>query len=213
METITFAKLVENAEAGVQLVKTDFQGNPVTGYWTGTTLINPSSQVMTYVYVTETKQLTAVGMENETDWRIKLGDNGSPATLNADNGLLFLKAAGEERKNYVSANRRADSTSNEFESFKRQAQEALSEWASDALDNNEKLLREFSEVMESVGLEGIKRKYVVSVSVTYTTEVEVEATSEEAARDEVDNNLSDYLYDAIDVSYYEDYNIDDVNEA
>ena len=209
METITFAKLVENAVAGTELVRTDFNGSEVRGYWTGETLSNFSGATMTYVYNCGTQKITAIDMESNTDWRIRLDDNGNPVRL-TDTGLILLAAAGEERKNYASATRRAENAVNEFDSFKRRAQSELTDWAVNNLTDEEDI-QQFSEMMESIGLEGIRRQYTVQVTVTYNVEVEVEATSEEAAREELDNNLSDYIYDAIDVSYYEDYSIEDVS--
>lgn len=209
METITFAKLVENAVAGVELVRTNWKGNEEFGIWTGKSDTN-NSVATSYVFISSEQNVQSVRLETETDWRIRMDSTG-PITLTGVSQLL-VEAVGAERLSYMSANRRYSNLEQRFEAFKREAQEALCEWGENNIDEGGKRT-EFSEMMEGLGLEGIKRNFTASVTISYVVEVEVEAASEDKAREEIDNNLSDYIYDKIDVSYYEDYNIDNIEEA
>jgi hypothetical protein len=61
--------------------------------------------------------------------------------------------------------------------------------------------------MEALGLEGRKKPYTVTIEVKYSIEVEVEASSEEAAVEMVDEDVSSYIADGIDIGYYEDVDI------
>jgi len=210
VETITFANLVENAVAGVELARTSWRGEEEFGIWTGKTDTH-NSLVMTYVFNSSAKMVQPVRADQETDWRIRLDSTNTPMTLTGVSQLL-VEAVGAERISYQSANRRCSNLEDQFNAFKRDAQDALAEWAVTHLDDDDKR-KELSEVMEELGLEGIKRSFTAVVNVTYVVEVEVEATSEDNAREEIDNNLSDYIYDKIDISYYEDYNIDNIEEA
>lgn len=87
-------------------------------------------------------------------------------------------------------------------------QSDLADWAESNLAAFECSYDELHELMQNNGLEGLKRKYTVTVHVNYTFEVEVEATSEDEARDLVDNDVYDYIRDNIDLSYYDDVDIE-----
>ena len=88
----------------------------------------------------------------------------------------------------------------------------LSEWANNNLDDSEPYYRELSELMQSHGLDGLKRAFTVTATITYTFEVEVIATDEDAARDEVDNDIQTHIGENLDVYYYDEVDLE-VNEA
>ena len=88
----------------------------------------------------------------------------------------------------------------------------LSEWANDNLDDSEPYYRELSEIMQNHGLEGLKRTFTVTARITYTFEVEVIAADEDAARDEVDNDIQTHIGEHLDVYYYDDVDLE-VNEV
>ena len=94
----------------------------------------------------------------------------------------------------------------------RRVQESLQsdlvEWADNYLTAGDSDYNDLNELMQNNGLEGLTRKFTVSVHVSYTFEVEVEATSEDEARDLVDNNVYDYISDNIELSYYDDVDIE-----
>jgi hypothetical protein len=94
----------------------------------------------------------------------------------------------------------------------RRVQESLQsdlvEWADNYLTAGDESHSELNELMQNNGLEGLTRKFTVTVHVNYTFEVEVEATSEDEARDLVDNDVYDYIRDNIDLSYYDDVDIE-----
>lgn len=210
METITFAKLVENAVPGTELVRSNWKDEKEYGIWTGKTWTFDGGRTVGYVYNKTQKSTAAATLESETDWSILKDSLERPLALSGD-GLLLAEAVGAERTEYVRMSRQRDAIQSEFDVFKRNAQEQLAEWATSELSDEK--TKEFSELLESIGLEGIKREYTAHVLVTYAVEFQVTASSEDDAREEVDNNLGDYIYDAIDVSYWEDYSIDNVEES
>ena len=91
-------------------------------------------------------------------------------------------------------------------------QSDLSEWANDNLDDSEYYYRELSEIMQNHGLEGLKRAFTVTATITYTLTVEVTATDEDAARDEVDNDIQTHIGENLDIYYYDNVDLE-VNEA
>lgn len=84
----------------------------------------------------------------------------------------------------------------------------LKAFAESNLEAGDDAYQELSELMVNNGLEGLKRTFKVTVQVRYEFEVEVEATDENEARDEVDNELYTYIQDNVDYSDYSDYDID-----
>ena len=87
-------------------------------------------------------------------------------------------------------------------------QQDLESWAEENLEVGDSNHQELSELMVNNGLEGLKRKFKVTVQVRFEFEVEVEASDEDAARDEVDNELYTYIQDNVDYSDYSDYDIE-----
>ena len=101
---------------------------------------------------------------------------------------------------------------NRLNNLKEGLQSDLSEWANDNLDDSEPYYHELSDIMQKHDLEGLKRTFTVTATVTYTFEVEVTATDEDAARDEVDNDIQTYIGDNLDMYYYDDVDLE-VREA
>lgn len=86
----------------------------------------------------------------------------------------------------------------QFSTLKAALQQDLASFAEGYLDSgDEAAYRELNELMQSNGLDGLKRSFSVTVRVTYEFEVEVEASDEDEARDEVDNNLTSYAQDNV----------------
>lgn len=208
---ITFGKLVENMVPGVQLVNNST--TPVSyGIWSGKSLTFNGTQYG-YYFNTDSRKVVSTSWDTITNWAISEHADGSPMCVDSLTTSL-VEAAAEERMDYIRANKRADVMETDLRKFKSNVQETLHDWAeSSGLDQDENSLREFNEMMEGLGLEGLKREFTVTVRVTYDVEITVEATSEENASYEVDNNLSDYIYDQIDVSYYDDYEITNISES
>lgn len=97
--------------------------------------------------------------------------------------------------------------------LKSSLQYDLKAWADNNLQPGDDDYKELSELMVENGLDGLKRSFTVSVRVTYEFEVEVDATDEDEARDEVDNNITTHVHE--NVSLYDtpdDYDLD-VSEA
>lgn len=82
-------------------------------------------------------------------------------------------------------------------SVQRSLQEDLTEFANSYLQSGDEDYKELSELMVNNGLEGLKRTFEVTVRVTYEFTVEVEATDEDEARDEVDNDITSYAEDNV----------------
>lgn len=83
----------------------------------------------------------------------------------------------------------------------------LAEWAGSNLDSSSDEYRELHEVMVNNGLDGLTRDFNVTVTVSFTVDVTLTATDEDAAREEVEDNLTDYLSDHIDLSYPDDVDV------
>lgn len=83
----------------------------------------------------------------------------------------------------------------ELAQLKQNLQRDLADWAEQNLTAGDDDYAELSELMVNNDLEGLKRKFAVTVRVTYEFVVEVEATDEDAAQDEVDNDIYSYASD------------------
>lgn len=206
----TFGQLVKDLPAGTSLVKklSDGSGSEALGIWTGESLYSNGSQ-FGLVYSQTAKQIQRVAWDTETEWTVERSLDGTPGAVGPET-LTLVRQIATLFSEKVGASARYERAYNDLYSFKSNAQAALTDWAESHIDEDSSEWTEFSEMLEEIGLEGLKKTYRVTVRVTYETEVEVEATSEDAARDEVDNNLSDYIYDTIDIGYYDDYSIESV---
>lgn len=96
----------------------------------------------------------------------------------------------------------------QIRSLKASLQFDLKEWAEQNLEAGDSDYQELHDLMVSNDLEGLKRTFTVTVRVSYDFEVEVEATDEDAARDEVDDDIHQYASDYVDVSSPDDYEIE-----
>ena len=211
MEEITFGKLMENVLPGTELVNNSVSPEQY-GIWTGKSLTLNERQYG-FIFNSTVKTMVSISWDTVSHWRIRENSDGSPICIGAVPTLL-AEAAGQQRSEMLLANRRAENLESQARRFKSNVQEALHNWAEQNIDlSDESKLSDFNEMMSDLDMEGLKQEYTVSITVTYSAEVTVEATSEENAREEVDNNLSDYLYDAIDVSYYEDYEIGHIEKS
>lgn len=215
METINFGKLVEDAVVGTQLIKiTGPDDSPVEEYgiWMNSRF-NVRDVAYGLVFNSTRSMLNSCNVEETTQWRIRKDSNGEPMIVD---GLTIsvITALATERINYRAASTRADDAVNSLREFKSNAQAALHDWADgESISENESMRDSFNELLESIGLEQMKREFIVNLRVTYDVQVTVEATSSEAAQEEVDNDMYSYLSDAIDVGYYDDYEFGDIEEA
>lgn len=211
MEEITFGKLMENVLPGTELVNNSVSPEQY-GIWTGKSLTLHERQYG-FIFNSTVKTMVSISWDTVSHWRIREHGDGSPICIGAVPTLL-AEAAGQQRSEMLLANRRAENLESQARRFKSNVQEALHNWAEQNIDlSDESKVSDFNEMMSDLDMEGLKQEYTVSITVTYNVEVTVEGTSEENAREEVDNNLGDYLYDAIDVSYYEDYEIGHIEKS
>ena len=211
MEEITFGKLMENVLPGTELVNNSVSPEQY-GIWTGKSLTLNERQYG-FIFNSTVKTMVSISWDTVSHWRIREHGDGSPICIGAVPTLL-AEAAGQQRSEMLLANRRAENLESQARRFKSNVQEALHNWAEQNIDlSDESKVSDFNEMMSDLDMEGLKQEYTVSITVTYNVEVTVEGTSEENAREEVDNNLGDYLYDAIDVSYYEDYEIGHIEKS
>jgi hypothetical protein len=213
METINFGKLIEDAAIGTQLVKTNAVTEAVeNGIWMKSN-VEIGSGTYGMVFNTTKESLQMIEHAANTDWAIRNDALGAPMMSDALTVSILTRLA-KERFDYRWAMKRADDSERALHTFKSNAQEALHNYAEEyGITGDSDRTEAFNELLESIGLEGIKRAYQVTVSVTYSVQFEVEASSEDAASEEVDNNLGDYISDVIDIGYWEDYNIESVDEA
>jgi hypothetical protein len=101
----------------------------------------------------------------------------------------------------------------ELASLKSNLQAGLKDWAEANLDSSDGTYTDLHQLMVENGLEGLKREFEVTVRVTYEFTVTVEASDEDEARDEVDNNLTDHVRNNVSLwDSPDDYDID-VEEA
>ena len=203
--------MIENSCGGAELVRNDWRGNEERGIWTGKTYTANDGKIMTYVVSTRNNTLVACLMEGETDWRTVLGGTGEPVGITGT-ALSLAELAADERISYVRLNRVLTAAQRDLETLKSGASSALADWAEGNIDDSARR-QEFSEMLESVGLEGLKRNYNVVLRVTYSVEFEVEATSEDNARELVDEDTYDFISEHIDTGYFDDYEITEVNES
>jgi hypothetical protein len=96
----------------------------------------------------------------------------------------------------------------ELKNLRDSLQTDLADWAENYLSPGDDDYKALSEVMTDNGLEGLKRTFNVTVEVTCRFDVEVEATDEDAARDEVDNNINKHIDNNLDTSYPDEVNLD-----
>jgi hypothetical protein len=212
METINFGKLIADAAIGTQLVKKSANGDVEIGIWTNSSFGTGGS---TYglVFNTTREQLQSVDYGYNTDWTIRKNAL-DVAHVSDDLTVSLVKRLASERLDCRAASKRADDNDRALRTFKSNAQGALHDYAEEhGITADSDSTEAFNELLESIGLEGMKKTYQVNLSVTYCFSVEVEASSEDAASEEVDNNLGDYISDAIDIGYWEDYSIESVDEA
>lgn len=95
--------------------------------------------------------------------------------------------------------------------FKETTQEALSGFSDDHLFVGDTDYAALSDLMVELGLEGLKRSFTVTVRVTYEFDVDIEAASDDEARDIVDNDIYQYAQDNVDVGNPDDSEFE-VNE-
>lgn len=100
----------------------------------------------------------------------------------------------------------------ELSGLRSDLQQALAVWAENNLDETDSSYAELSELMTDNGLEGLKRKFTVTVRVSYEFDVEVMAASEDEAQDEVDNDIYTHIDENLDAHSYDDIDFD-VTEA
>lgn len=213
METINFGKLIEDAAIGTQLVKTNAVTNVVeNGIWMNSS-VEIGSSTYGMVFNTTKESVQMIDHTVNTDWAIHKDALGAPMMSDALTVSLLTRLA-KERVDYRWASKKYDDAERALRTFKSNAQEALHNYAEEhGIAGDSDSTEAFNEMLESIGLEGMKKAYQVTVSVTYSMQFEVEASSEDAASEEVDNNLGEYISDAIDIGYWEDYSIESVDEA
>lgn len=100
----------------------------------------------------------------------------------------------------------------ELRNLRDSLQDALSDWAATHMRGDESAYDDLSELLRDNGLEGLSRAYRVTVDVSWSFEVEVQATSPDAAQDDVEENLADHISENIDINYPDNVDLD-VNMA
>jgi hypothetical protein len=213
METINFGKLIADAAIGTQLVKTNAVTDVVeNGIWMNSS-VEIGSSTYGMVFNTTKESLQMIDHTVNTDWAIYKDALGRPMMSDALTVSLLTRLA-SERLDYRASSKRADDYERALRTFKSNAQGALHDYAEEhGITGDSDSTEAFNEMLESIGLEGLKKRYTVSISVTYNVDVEVEASSERTAEEEVENNLGDLISESIDTSYYEDYTIQNIEEA
>lgn len=197
--TTTFLSVVEGRSIGTQLVNE----NGHSGLWTGAFTFMGDSQDRRcgLVYNVDRQSVQYVTADEASPWTPVEGN--SPDLLEFSEVVPDLVMKVGERA--VAAKRYMNMLDEEraaHQKFKALVQDTLHEvW-----DDNEGDLSgfdgdQFDELMEALGLEGRKKPYTVTIEVSYTIEVEVEASSEEAACEMVDEQSTEYIQDGIDLSY------------
>lgn len=214
--TTTFAELVKGLPDGAMLRTVHSEHGLQHGIWTGSFALKPSAwgdqhEEVGIVWNVSSSEFAMPVLNKETEWSLEPQVDGEHAMADPETREL-AKALGMHKKSSMMLRRRTDEAESALRKFKSEAHSVLSDWAEENIDDSSSQWESFSDTLESIGLDGLKRKYEVRVSVTYSLTVEVEAASEDAAGEEVDNNLSDYLND-IDLDYYEDYSIESVDRA
>jgi hypothetical protein len=207
--TTTFQAVINTLPVGGQLVNE----NGHCGLWTGafTFMGDSQNRRVGLVYNVDRQSVQYVNADEPTPWFQV--DNSNPpheVTLLEPNEIrsdLVLKVgersvAAKRQMNMLDEERR------DHQKFKALVQDTLHQlWDEHDGDLTDFNGEHFDDLMEALGLEGRKKPYTVTIEVKYSIEVEVEASSEEAAVEMVDEDVSSYIADGIDIGYYEDVDI------
>ena len=205
---ITFGDVVKDLEVGARLSRTDSDSSVHYGLWTGTV-----SEGMSLVFDQTTKTLKWVSLDAESIWTSAPVAGGIVAYGNQDTVIDLLTVVSAKTLASQANRRLYNEAVSELSLFKSNAQEALVDWAEGNLDDASSDWSSFSEVLEEIGLEGLKKTYRVEVTVSYNISLEIEASSEDAAREIFEEDSTSFIEDNIDVSYVDDYTVDSVERA
>lgn len=222
----TIGIVLKEMPVGTVLTKMD-RGAAVTGYWTGmfgysgstdfALIWNTSSETVNWVNAnTEMLVLPFAEDVNYTSWAVERSEDATtvdiPATVGSDI-VPFLKNVAALSISKRRLNDEITKQSADHSAKLDGISSAIRDWAESNLDEGGEAWQELSQLLTDAGLEGFVQTYKVSVSVTYTFDVEVDATSAEKAREEVEENLGDYASDHIDLDYVDSYDVDYVELA
>lgn len=197
--TTTFNAVVNTLPVGGQLMNE----NGHSGLWTGafTYMGDSQNRRCGLVYNVDRQTVQYVTADEVSPW-IQVEGN-SPDLMESNEVVNDLVMKIGERS--VAAKRHMNMLDEEraaHQKFKALVQDTLhqmwDEHDGDLADFNGE---HFDELMEALGLEGRKKAYTVTIEVSYTIEVEVEASSEEAACEMVDEQSTEYIQDGIDLTY------------
>jgi hypothetical protein len=200
--TTTFNEVVAVLPTGSQLMNE----NGHYGLWTGAFTFMGDSQNRRcgLVYNVDRQSVQYVNADEPSPWAIPNTERMVPDEIRSD---LVLKigersVAAKRLQNMLDEERR------DHQKFKALVQDTLHQlWDEHDGDLTDFNGEHFDELMEALGLEGRKKPFTVTIEVKYSIEVEVEASSEEAAVEMVDEDVHSYICDGIDLGYYEDVDI------
>jgi hypothetical protein len=203
--TTTFNEVVAVLPTGGQLMNE----NGHHGLWTGafTFMGDSENRRCGLVYNVDRQSVQFVNADEPSPWSVIEGNDPALMESNEIRSDLALKV-GERSVAAKRLQNMLDEERREHQKFKALVQDTLhgvwDEHDGDLTDFNGE---HFDDLMEALGLEGRKKPYTVTIEVKYSIEVEVEASSEEAAVEMVDEDVSSYIADGIDLGYYEDVDI------
>lgn len=147
-------------------------------------------------------------LDTKSDWRVY---SEASTALNGKSTRALVTRYGLKTLAAQNYSDQLDTATRRLNAFKAEARDQLVEWFDNNLDESQ-YGDSFDDLLEDIGLERRTRTYSVRVRVSYEVEVEVEATSAEAAQEQVEDD-SYSVTDQVDTSYYEDYEVIQVEEA
>lgn len=200
--TLSLSSILEGLKPGAPLVRTIGVGEE-KALWTGAALIRDGIDFALLYNIGE-GTIDYARLDADQGWRIDGSADGSVPSESVGElvSLLGSKVLGSQRS--LILRQKAEVDLNNFKSTTRQT---LIDYFEDKGEADE-----VDEILDSLGLEGRTRTYQVRVRISYEVDVEVEATSEEEAQEKVDDDT--YLAtDQVDTSYYEDFEVQSVDEA
>lgn len=196
------SSILEGLKPGAPLVRVIGVGEE-KALWTGTVLVRDVGEFALLYNIGE-GTIDYARLDADQGWRIDGSADGSVPSESVGElvSLLGSKVLGSQRS--LILRQKAEVDLNNFKSTTRQT---LIDYFEDKGEADE-----VDEILDGLGLEGRTRIYQVRVRISYEVDVEVEATSEEEAQEKVDDDT--YLAtDQVDTSYYEDFEVQSVDEA
>lgn len=205
----TASEVFADLAPGTYLVRSRYGGDVQGSYWLGTVTLKTGVSGM--VFIPSEGVINFIGMDQKYDpengWTWKLapsGDDDASGEL-----LTAMLAVGKYAASAVSYQNSLTKAKSLEATYKSEVRDAIVGFYDNHLDDSKQ--DEVNDLLESLGLDGISSEYTVTGTVTYTFEVQVEATSEDDAREIVDQQFTSLVCDEIDTDYYDDYDISSVS--